>query len=99
MEKRCDLGDPNDLWVALEVAEDLLAKRMGDLSIDASVLDVAVPEVVGDIFDSATGVEQMDSDRVPEGVDRAPRNPGGLGVVVKHWICRFFKGPSRPVKR
>src|SRR5260370_8844400 len=81
MEKRCELGDPDDLWMSLEVAEDLFAERMGDLSIDASVLDVAVPEVVGDIFDSATGVEQMDGDRVPQRGNRSPRDPGGLSVV------------------
>ena len=67
-----ELGKPNDLWVALEVAEDLLAERAGDLGVYPSVLDVTVPEVVGDIFDSLTGVEKVDGDRVAERVNRAP---------------------------
>src|SRR5260370_6528643 len=83
MEKCCQLGEPNDLWVALEVAEDLLAEWVGDLGIDPSVLDVTVPEVVGDIFDSATGVEQVDGDRVSKRVNRAALDASGLGVACE----------------
>src|SRR6266851_7459820 len=83
MEKRRELADPDDLRVALEVAEDLLAEWVGDLGVDPSVLDVTVPEVVSDIFDSATGVEQMDGDRVPQRVNRAALDASGLRVACE----------------
>ena len=34
--------DPDDLRVPFEVAEDLLPKRVGNLGVDAGVLNVAV---------------------------------------------------------
>ena len=50
------LCDPDNPWVALELAEDLLAQGMGDLSVDPGVLDVPVPEVVRHVLDAAAGV-------------------------------------------
>jgi len=55
--------------VALEVAEDLLAEGMGDLGVDAGVLDIAVPKMVSHVFDVAAGIEKMYGDRMPEGMD------------------------------
>jgi len=63
------LGDEYDLRVALEVAEDLLAEGMGDLGVDAGVLDIAVPKMVSHVFDVAAGIEKMYGDRMPEGMD------------------------------
>jgi hypothetical protein len=34
MEERRELADPDYLRMALEVAEDLLAERVGDLGVD-----------------------------------------------------------------
>src|SRR2546426_3873857 len=75
--------DADDLRVALEVAEDLLAERVGDLGVDPGVLDVFVAEVVGDVLDPAAGVEKVDCDRVPQRVNRAVLDAGGQGVLVE----------------
>jgi hypothetical protein len=100
MEERRELADPDYLRVALEVAEDLLAERVGDLGVNPGVLDVAVPEMVGHVLNAAAGVEEVDGDRVAKRVDRAPRDPRCLGVVLEQVLnLAFFKGPSRPVKR
>lgn len=64
-----ELGESNDLWVALEVAEDLLAERVGDLGVYAGVLDVAMPEVVSHVLDAAARVEKVDGDRVAQRVN------------------------------
>jgi hypothetical protein len=100
MEKTCELGDPDDLWVALEVAEHPLRERVRNLRVDAGVLDVTVPEMVGDIFDSATGVEQVDGDRaVLEPYDYVDRGELGGQRVGGSWrftqaaIERFFEEP------
>ena len=34
------LCDRDDLWMSLEVAENLLAERVGELGVDPGVLDV-----------------------------------------------------------
>jgi len=41
------LCNPHDLGVAFQVAEDLLAERVGDLRVDPGVGDLAIAEVVG----------------------------------------------------
>ena len=94
------LGNLDDLRVALEVAEDLLAERVGDLRVDPGVLDVLVAQLIGHVLDAAAGVEEMHRDRVPQGVNRAALDAGGPAYFSKRlWTWRFFSGPSRPVKR
>ena len=88
------LGDPDDLRVALELAEDLLAERVGDLSVDPRVLDVAVSQVVGDVLDAAAGVEEVDRDRVTQGVDRTRRDARRLGVASEEGLDHpLLQGP------
>jgi hypothetical protein len=69
--------------MALEVAEDVVTERMGDLGVDPGVLNVFVAEVVGDVLDAAAGVEEMHGDRVSQRVDRAALDAGGAGVVAE----------------
>src|SRR6266446_3090366 len=77
------LSDPDDFGVPLELTEDLLAERVGDLSVDPGVLDVLVAQVVGYVLDAAAGVEEMDRDGVPQRVHRTALDAGGLRVAVE----------------
>jgi hypothetical protein len=70
----------------LELAEDLLAQGIGDLGVDAGVLDVLVTQVVGHVFDPATGFQKMHGHGVAQGVHRALFDAGGIGVIVEQLL-------------
>jgi hypothetical protein len=49
----------HDLRMLLEFSEDLFAQWIGDLRIDAGVLNVLVAQVISHVFNAAAGFEQM----------------------------------------
>jgi hypothetical protein len=67
----------------LELVEDPLAQGIGDLGVDAGVLDVFVAQVVGHVLDPAAGFQQMDGHGVAERVRGAVLDACRLVVVVK----------------
>jgi hypothetical protein len=81
--------------MALEVAEELLAERVGDLRVDPVVLDVLVAEVIGRVLNAAAGLERMPA---MEWRSECTERPWMLAASA-YWIIHFFLGPSRPVKR
>jgi hypothetical protein len=46
------LGNSDNLRMLLQLPEHLLAQGIGDLGVDAGVLDVLVAQVVGHVFNS-----------------------------------------------
>ena len=54
--------------------------------------------MVSHVFYAATGFQEVNSNRVAKGVNRAAGNPCLLGLEVLKRCCtiRFFRGPSRP---
>jgi hypothetical protein len=53
----------------LELAKDLLTQGIGDLGVDAGVLDVLAAQVVGHVLDPAAGFQQMHGHGVAERMD------------------------------
>ena len=78
----------------LELTEDLLAQRIGDLRIDARVLDVLVAQMIGHVRDSAAGFQEMHGHGVAQGVDRTLFDAGRIGVIVKELLrLALLQGP------
>ena len=61
-------GRPDNFRMLLEFSEHLLAQGIGDLSINAGVLDVLVAQVVGHVLDPASGFKKMHGHGVAQGV-------------------------------
>src|SRR5688572_19626960 len=81
--ERTSSADAHNLRMLLELAEDLLAQGVGDLGVDAGVLDVLVTEVVGHVFNPAAGFQEMHGHGMAQGMHGMPLDPGRLSIIVK----------------
>ncbi len=87
-------GRPDNFRMLLEFPEDLLAQGIGDLSINAGVLDVLVPQVISDILNPAAGFQEMDSHGMAESMDGARLDAGDLGVIGEELLhLALLQGP------
>lgn len=77
-----------------ELAEDLLTQGIGDLGVDAGVLDILVTEMIGHVLDPAAGFQQMHRHRVAQRVHGAFLDAGRLGIVDKELLhLPLLQGP------
>jgi len=59
----------HNLGVLRKLSQDLISQRVGDLCIHTGIADVPVSQVIGNIFDTFTGLKKMHSDGVAKGMD------------------------------
>jgi hypothetical protein len=85
-----------------QIAEDLFAIGVGDLGVDLGVLNVAVAQMVSHVFYAATGFQEVNSNRVAKGVNRAAGNPClltvGLEKMLHHPFLQRTLPPSKEVR-
>jgi hypothetical protein len=67
----------------LKLSKHLFSERVGDLRVDARVLDIAVSQVVSNVLDAASDFKEMYRNGVSQGVDRTASNTSQAAVVSK----------------
>jgi hypothetical protein len=74
----------------LQLPEDLLAQGIGDLRVDARVLDILVAEMIRDVFNSTAGFQGMHGHRVAKGMNRTLLDTSNFGVIVEELLHLAF---------
>jgi hypothetical protein len=88
------LRKSHNFRMLLELPEDLLAQGIGDLGVDAGVLNVLVPKVVSDILNPTASFQKMHGHGVAQGMDRTFLDAGGVGIIVKELLdLPLLQGP------
>lgn len=77
-----------------KVAKYLLAIRVRDLGVNFGVLDVLVAEMVGDIFNPASGFQEVNGNRVAKRMNGSTSDASLFGIVSKKFLYHaFLEGP------
>jgi hypothetical protein len=82
--------DPHNLRVLFKLPKYPLSQWVGDLRIDASIADVPVSQVIGNILDAAAGFKQMHSDRMAKSMDVAGAESGLVSICTKEILNLSF---------
>jgi hypothetical protein len=91
---RSPLRQAHTLRVRLELPEDLLPQGMGDLRIDAGILNILVAQVVGHIRNPAAGFQEVHGHGMAQGMHRARLEAGRLGVLGEELLhLALLQGP------
>jgi hypothetical protein len=77
-----------------QVSKNLLPIGIGDLSVDAGVLDVLVTQVVGHVLDPAAGFQEMHGHGMTQGVHRSLFDADRFGVIGEELLhLALLQGP------